>query len=132
MLPALPKLTCFRLRSAVTLLDAEPRSRPGLLRFLCSQPRAWACAVHLEAPGETMAKENTDRSNEITDPDNPPQALLRPEARRAALWSYLGPVIALFVIVAVALVYWGNRGSAAPDERTDDAAIGTVGRESPG
>ena len=79
-----------------------------------------------------MAKENTDRSNQITDPDNPPQVLLRPEARRAAVWSYLGPVIALFAIVAVALVYWGNRGTAAPDERTDDAAIGTVGRNSPG
>jgi hypothetical protein len=79
-----------------------------------------------------MAKENTDRSNEITDPGNPPQVLLKPGARRAALWSYLGPVIALFVIVAVALVYWGSRGPAAPDERTDDAAIGTVGRNSPG
>jgi hypothetical protein len=82
-------------------------------------------------PGETMAKENTDRSDEITDPDNPPRVLLRPKARRAALWSYLGPVIALFVIVGVALVYWVNRGPAA-DAPADRGAIGTVGRDSAG
>ena len=79
-----------------------------------------------------MAKENTDRSDEITDPHNPPRVLLEPESRRAALWSYLGPVIALFVIVGVALVYWLGRGPAAGNARTDGAAIGTVGRESPG
>jgi hypothetical protein len=79
-----------------------------------------------------MAKENTDRSEEITDPHNPPRVLLKPESRRAALWSYLGPVIALFLIVGVALVYWVNRTPAAGDARNDGAAIGTIGRDSPG
>jgi len=79
-----------------------------------------------------MAKEHTDRSDEITDPRNPPRVLLKPDSRRAALWSYLGPVIALFVIVGVALVYWVNRTPATGDARTDGAAIGTVGRDSPG
>ena len=79
-----------------------------------------------------MAKENTDRAEEITDPHNPPRVLLKPESRRAALWSYIGPVIALFVIVGVALAYWGQRGPATGDGRTDGAAIGTIGRDSPG
>ena len=83
-------------------------------------------------PGDTMAKENTEHSDEITDPHNPPRVLLKPESRRAALWSYLGPVIALFVIMGVALVYWVNHNPAARDARTDGAAIGTVGRDSPG
>jgi hypothetical protein len=79
-----------------------------------------------------MAKEHTDRSDEITDPQNPPRVLLKPEARRAALWSYLGPVIALFVIVGVAMIYWVNRGPLPREARTDEAAIGTVGRDAPG
>jgi len=79
-----------------------------------------------------MAKENTEHSDEITDPNNPPRVLLRPGARRAALWSYLGPVIALFLIVGVAMIYWVNRGPSASDVRVDDAAVGTVGRDSPG
>ena len=79
-----------------------------------------------------MAKEHTDRSDEITDPSNPPEVLLKPEARRAAVWSYLGPVVALFVIAGVAMLYWINRGPVPGDARADDAAIGTVGRDSPG
>src|SRR6186713_2056419 len=79
-----------------------------------------------------MAKENTEHSDEITDPNNPPRVLLKPEARRAALWSYLGPVIALFVIVGVAMIYWVNRGPLPREARTDEAAIGTVGRDAPG
>lgn len=79
-----------------------------------------------------MAKEHTDRSEEITDPRNPPQVLLKPEARRAALWSYLGPVIALFVVAGVAMLYWVSRGPVPHDARSDDAAIGTVGRDAPG
>ena len=69
-----------------------------------------------------MAQEHTDRSDEIDDPTNPPNVLLRPENRRAALWSYLGPVIALFAIVGVALIYWVNRGPVSDSVRTDDAA----------
>jgi hypothetical protein len=88
-----------------------------------------ACIVE---PGGNMAKETTERSDELTDPNNPPRSVLKPEARRAAVWSYLGPVIALFVIVGVALIYWANRGPSPRDARTDDAAIGTVGRDSPG
>ena len=73
------------------------------------------------------------KTEEPNDPKNPPQVLLRPDVRRAALMSYLGPVIALFVIMGLALIYWANRGPAEPDPnaRVDDA-IGTVGRRSPG
>ena len=79
-----------------------------------------------------MAKEHTDRSDEITDPRNPPQVLLKPEARRAALWSYLGPVIALFIVAGAAMLYWVSRGPLPHDARSDEGAIGTVGRDAAG
>jgi hypothetical protein len=70
-----------------------------------------------------------DQSHELNDPKNPPQSVLRPEARRAALLSYLGPVVALFAIVGIALIYWSNRGPVRPDERRERDAVGTVGAD---
>ena len=72
-------------------------------------------------------------SEQPNNPENPPQVLLRPEVRRAALMSYLGPVIALFVIIGLALIYWANRGPVEPDpnDRVADA-IGTIGGRSAG
>jgi hypothetical protein len=47
--------------------------------------------------------------------------------------SYLGPVVALFVIVGIALIYWGNRGPVEPDPGGREAdSIGTAGSSSPG
>ena len=73
------------------------------------------------------------KSEQPNNPENPPQVLLRPEVRRAALMSYLGPVIALFVIIGLALIYWANRGPVEPDpnDRVADA-IGTIGGRSAG
>ena len=62
------------------------------------------------------------------DPANPPNSMIAPETRRAALLSYLGPILALFVIVGVAMIYWMNRGPDMTDIRDEDT-IGTVGRE---
>ena len=83
-----------------------------------------------------MADEDYDLnirdSSEQNDPHNPPQSVLRPEARRAALMSYLGPVIVLFAVVGVALIYWVNRGPLTLDERGEPDAIGTAGTATPG
>lgn len=65
-------------------------------------------------------------------PDNPPNSVLKSSARTRALWSYLGPVIALFVIVGIALVYWNTRQPTAPTRPDRDQAIGTAGETTPG
>ena len=46
--------------------------------------------------------------------------------------SYLGPVIVLFAVVGVALIYWVNRGPVTLDERGEPDAIGTAGTATPG
>lgn len=81
-----------------------------------------------------MATENNPNGHpqhHLDDPGNPPEALLRPEARRAALTSYLGGVIALFAVVGVALIYWASRGPV-PNAGADRDAVGTVGLQLPG
>jgi len=70
-------------------------------------------------------------SHRLDDPANPPESLLKPEVRRAALMSYLGSVIVLFAVVGVALLYWANRGPVR-DAPTDRDAVGTVGLQLPG
>jgi len=81
-----------------------------------------------------MANDNDikDRSGELNEPGDPPNVLLRSETRRTALFSYLGPVIALFAIVGVALIYWVNRGPVPAHEKPDSDVIGTSGRTTPG
>jgi hypothetical protein len=81
-----------------------------------------------------MANDNetNDRPGTLNEPGDPPNVLLRPDTRRAALFSYLGPVIALFAIVGVALIYWVNRGPVPARENPDRGVIGTSGRTLPG
>jgi hypothetical protein len=83
---------------------------------------------------------NGDRQyDETVDPKNPPNSVLQPAARTAALTSYLGGIIVLFVIVGLALVYRsasGRRIAQDPGERGDRTAqenreIGTAGERSP-
>lgn len=78
-----------------------------------------------------------DRQNEQRDTQrdetvssqNPPNAVLQPEVRTATFWLYLGPLIAIFVIVGIALLYWTTR-DGQPNEPVEPAT-GTSG-ESPG
>jgi hypothetical protein len=67
---------------------------------------------------------------ETVDPRNPPNSVLRPEVRTAALWAYLGPLIAVAVVVLIALLYWANR-DGAPGEDVSPT-IGTSGDTRPG
>jgi len=83
-------------------------------------------------PDEHNDWRTADQSHELKDPKNPPQSVLRPEARRAALMSYLGPVVVLFAVVGIALIYWSNRGPVLPDERDAREAVGTAGSATPG
>jgi len=81
-----------------------------------------------------MANDNDfkDRPGELTEPGDPPNVLLRSDTRRTALFSYLGPVIVLFAIVGVALIYWVNRGPVPAREKPDSDVIGTSGGTTPG
>jgi hypothetical protein len=73
------------------------------------------------------------RYEETQDPHNPPNSLLTRDTRRATVWSYFAPIVVLFVVIGVALVYWSNRaGARIPDPGRDQAAVGTVGSEQGG
>ena len=43
---------------------------------------------------------------ETTAPDNPPNSVMRPAVRRAAVVTYLGGIVVLFLLFAAALAYW--------------------------
>jgi hypothetical protein len=74
------------------------------------------------------------RDDETTAPQNPPNSVLNPRVRRAAVWTYIGPLVAFFVAVGVALVYVATR---PPDRETKEdenvwSVTGTTGEASPG
>lgn len=78
-----------------------------------------------------MAEPPSDRQTpeyeETTDPRNPPNILVRPDVRTAAFWIYLGPIVAIVVVLGVALLYWSQAGPAPNEDVT--RTIGTVGDE---
>jgi uncharacterized protein YdeI (BOF family) len=55
--------------------------------------------------------------------------MVKPSTRRAALISYLGPVVVLFVVVGLGLIYWANRTPMAQTPAPIDGGIGTTGSE---
>jgi hypothetical protein len=69
-------------------------------------------------------------------PQNPPQSVVNPDVRRTALRTYLGPIVALFVIAGLALLYWTTRPQVTEREANqinrDDANVaGTAGERNP-
>ena len=56
---------------------------------------------------------------------NPPESVANPGVRRAALRAYLGPIVAFFLVVGAALLYWSNR--PAPPDAGDERASQTEG-----
>lgn len=75
---------------------------------------------------------DVDPTNELNDPKNPPNSVLSKGARRAAVLSYLGPVIVLFVIVGIVLIYWSTRGPMTSGEQRENSVIGTSGERTEG
>ena len=68
--------------------------------------------------------------HELHDPSNPPNALLRDESRSRALMSYVLPIVILFVILGLGLIYWSTRPAIGPTP--DESTIGTTGERTPG
>ena len=72
------------------------------------------------------------RYDETVSPSNPPNAVVRPEARRTAVWTYLGILVGFFLVVGGAMLFWAGRpGPAADDARIDADAVGTSGERMP-
>jgi len=67
-----------------------------------------------------------EQYEETTDPKNPPNSVVNPQVRSAALRSYLGPLVVLVVIVGLALLYWANRGPVMPNP-DNPYLVGTTG-----
>lgn len=71
-------------------------------------------------------QQSTSTQREETyDPRNPPNSVTSPQVRTAALWAYLGPILALSVVVLIALLYWANRDGSPTEDGT--RTIGTSG-----
>ena len=66
-----------------------------------------------------------ERYEETVDPRNPPNSVLNDSVRRTALRSYLGPLVALFIVVGLGLVYWANRGPVF--DGVEEGRVGTTG-----
>jgi hypothetical protein len=64
---------------------------------------------------------------ETTDPHNPPAAVVKPQARTAALVTFLGGIILFFVLFGAALLFWTITSRTSGDELREPAAVGTSG-----
>ena len=76
-----------------------------------------------------------DRHRDPNAPKNPPNSVVNPRVRRTALWLYLGPIVALFVLAGLAWLYWNSRpapGGEQVAEREVPRAEGTAGNTTPG
>jgi len=60
-----------------------------------------------------------NRYDETRDPKNPPNSVLTPHARSAALRWFVGSLVVFFLLIGVALVFWSaaNPRPAAQEER---------------
>jgi hypothetical protein len=47
-----------------------------------------------------------ERYEETRNPKNPPNSVLRPQVRSAALYWYVGSILVMAVLVGVALIFW--------------------------
>jgi len=68
---------------------------------------------------------------ETRDPKNPPNSVLGPRARSAALRWFLGSLVVFFLLVGVALVFWSaaNPRPAAREERENVVGSGYFSTE---
>jgi hypothetical protein len=61
---------------------------------------------------------------------NPPAALVSRSTRNLVFWSYLGPIIVLFVIIAAGFGFWIWRNASAANAGNQRTyAVGTTGTE---
>jgi hypothetical protein len=66
-----------------------------------------------------------ERYEDTVNPRNPPNSVTNNAVRSTALKSYLGPLVVLFIVVGLALVYWANRGPVY--DGVEEGRVGTTG-----
>ena len=75
------------------------------------------------------------RYDETVDPQNPPQSVVGPAARRTAVVSYVGILVAAFIIAGAGLLFWSVRddgfGSSTYGGSEDPGTVGTSGERMP-
>jgi hypothetical protein len=80
--------------------------------------------------------EYSPRNPDPDAPQNPPNSVVNRDVRRTALRTYFLPLVALFAIVGLTLLYWASRPPAVeraanqPD-REDANVAGTAGERNP-
>jgi hypothetical protein len=80
--------------------------------------------------------EYSPRNPDPNAPENPPNSVVNRDVRRTALRTYLLPIVALFVVVGLALLYWASRPpvterAANQPDREDANVAGTAGERNP-
>jgi hypothetical protein len=80
--------------------------------------------------------EYSPRNPDPNAPQNPPNSVVNRGVRRTALRTYLLPIVALFLVVGLALIYWASRPpvterAANLPERDDPNVAGTAGERNP-
>lgn len=71
------------------------------------------------------------RYDETLEPQNPPNSVLRPAVRRTAVWTYVGVIAAVFILVGAALVFWTASDRSLRDDTVEPSAVGTSGERMP-
>jgi hypothetical protein len=88
--------------------------------------------MHLARVEDLMADhinnpERPERYEETNASHLPPNVLVNKQTRSNAFWAYMGPVIALFVVFAIAMLYWMNHHPAT-QPGNEGQTIGTSGQ----
>jgi hypothetical protein len=68
-----------------------------------------------------------ERYEDTTNPKNPPNSVLRPQVRSAALSWYLGSIVGMFVLVGVALIFWMAAHPTPTSDARQQDTVGTSG-----
>ena len=80
---------------------------------------------------QPQERQTTERY-ETEDPRNPPNSVTNRTVRREALGSFVGPLVALALVLGLVLLYWTWR---SPDSSGRDhplnPAVGTAGEQPP-
>ena len=67
------------------------------------------------------------RYDDTHDPHNPPNSVLAPQARSAALRWFVGSLVVFFLLVGVALVFWNAANPRPSVEEERETVVGTSG-----